>query len=207
MNKTRVVALLVGLGVAVGLYGLLVRPSDAPAPNPPSQSPPVVQSETPAAGPAVTPPAAPKPPTTAFAPKKGPTAPLPPVAQTPPSPPAPTPVAALGSNTGQPSIGAQSQNPPAENPNSLSGWGPWASPPGSTSAGPTSSPDGTPSMLGQNPTVNAAAETPPPAVLPTGSGPPQTSPPGTSPPGTSSNIRPGHGWGDRNHTHIHRRDK
>jgi hypothetical protein len=199
MNKTRVVALLVGLGVAVGLYGLLVRPSDAPAPNPPSPTPPVVQNETPAAGPAVTPPAAPKPPTTALAPRKGPTAPLPPVAQTPPSPPPPTPVAALGSNTGQPNIGAQNQSP---NPNSVSGWGPWASPLGSTSGGPPSSPDGTPSVLGQNPTVNAAAETPPPAVIPTGSGPPQT-----SPPGISSNIRPGFGWGDRNHIHIHRRDK
>jgi len=205
-NETRLISFLAALGVAAGLYGLLDRPAEGNAPNvAPSQTPPVVQSEPAvAAPPPLTPPAA-KPPAIARLPKQVPaTENHPPVAKGLSSPPEPTPVAALGSNAGQ-SPSAPSQNPAAEKPNSVSGWGPWSGPqPGATTGGPTSSPDGTPSVLGQNPTVNAAAGTPPPpAVVP----PPASSPPGTNPPGTSSSIRPGYGWGDKNHIHIPRRDK
>jgi len=205
-NETRLISFLAALGVAAGLYGLLDRPSEGSAPNvAPSQTPPVAQNEPAAVEPPpLTPPASAKPPAIARVPVRD--APK----QVPASPP-PTPVAALGSDAGQPAgIGPQGQNPAAERPDSVAGWGPWsagAQPGGATTGAPTS-PDGTPSVLGHNPTVNAAAGTPPPAVVPPpASSPPGTNPPGTNPPGTSSSIRPGYGWGDRNHIHIPRRDK
>jgi len=82
--------------------------------------------------------------------------------------------------------------PPPPSPDSVFGWGPWTGPTaGGTPAAPAA-PDGTtPAVQGFTPPLSVAA-------------PPTTSP--TNPPGSLPDlaIRPGHGFGDRNHTHIHR---
>jgi hypothetical protein len=84
-----------------------------------------------------------------------------------------------------------------EKPDSVLGWGPWAGEPQpSGPGGDTPAAGSGASNTGLNPTVNVAANSggttaPPAAVVP--------------PP--TDNTRPGYGWGDHNHTHIHRRDR
>lgn len=94
--------------------------------------------------------------------------------------------------------------PPAPPPNSVFGWGPWSD--GQTPAGtPTAPAPQEPAVStmpgGLTPAVSAAA---PPQAGPVVGPPPFITPPPVATPPPDLVVRPGHGFGDKNHTHIHR---
>lgn len=222
-NNTRRIALLTVLAAALGLFALLERPSEDPVPNvAPRQVPAAVQITPAVVEPVPVNPVSIKPVPVIPVPVNRPAiarVPVPvPVRDDPKlvpavensqavtkgliSPPELVPVAAVGSDAGKSAgTGAPDVKPADQRPNSLFGWGPWAGgQPGATTGATTGAPsppqDGIPSVQGINSTVSAAGSTPvtpPPVVVP--------------PPATDSSIRPGLGLGDRNHVHIHRRDR
>ncbi len=93
-------------------------------------------------------------------------------------------------------------DPPPVDPNSVFGWGPWTGGEPSTPAGgaPAAGGNAPPRVDGLTPTLTAASP-----GAPAGSAPPVVPPPVVPPPQGTGSVRPGHGFGDRNHTHIHRR--
>jgi hypothetical protein len=122
--------------------------------------------------------------------------PAPPPQAAPPEPPPPLAAA-------EPSPPAAQAAPPAEKPNSVFGWGPWAGQPQSPGASGETPAGDVPSASGVLPGVSVAANAGSPnSVNSTGTGGGGVPPP-VVPPSSNSNVRPGHGFGDRNHTHVH----
>jgi hypothetical protein len=87
---------------------------------------------------------------------------------------------------------APRNEPPPADPNSVFGWGAWSG--GEPAAGvavvPAAGGNAPPRLDGLTPGLSAASPGAPAGVLP--------------PPQSVSSIRPGHGWGDRNHIHVHK---
>lgn len=178
-----------GLGIAYVLLLLLHRPEEQ-RPAPPQAAAPAPETKT-----EVPPrPPGPRAPRAVVARTNPPAQPPAPVRE-PPREPAAEPVVPVE----PPPVAAQ-----PEKSDSVLGWGPWAgqsqgSDAGTPAAGERADPSGV------RPSVNLAAN----AGGTSGNGGSVTGGTTTPPvvPPSNDNTRPGYGWGDRNHTHIHRRDR
>jgi hypothetical protein len=108
--------------------------------------------------------------------------------------PEPVPVAAVAP---APVNEPPRNEPPPGDPNSVFGWGPW------TGGTPGIAHGGAPAYGGNAPPRVeglTASLTSTSSDAPAGATPPTVVPP----PQNTGSIRPGHGWGDRNHAHVHK---